>query len=234
MKTIRIGMLVAWLLPIIAQGSQLYTGGVASVSFAETTPFALPEIITVRPTSATFTGNYTEAGIGVIGFRFRAGTDLPSSLYLELAGGTSVYQKTFSVGQVGVWQTFMASLDSLAAGGWTVKKGSASDFETALQSVKSVELKIQRSGATAREYTLDELFVDGLPQAAGGATSDGSELSLAWDALQLGAPYTMQESPSLSGPWKDASTVTATSRLQAFSIPTSGTDPQAFFRLRGP
>jgi len=234
MNITRISVLIALLLPLTAKSAQLYTGGVASVSFAETTPFALPEIATVRAVSGSFTGNYAEAGIGVIGFRLQAGTELPSSLYLELAGSTSVYQKTFSVGPVGTWQTYMVSVDSLAAGGWTVKKGSAADFEQALQSVKSVELKIQRSGATAREYALAELVVDSLPQAAGGATADGNDLSLTWDALQLGAPYTMQESPSLSGPWKDASTVTATSRLQAFSIPTSGADPQAFFRLRGP
>ena len=70
--------------------------------------------------------------------------------------------------------------------------------------------------------------------AAGGAVSDGSGFHLAWNALQVGAPYTVQEGPSLDGPWTDTETVTATSRLQQFSLPSRGTTPQAFFRLRGP
>jgi hypothetical protein len=215
-------------------GAWTYTGGAARVRFAKTDPFALPDVATLRPASGSFTGNYAAAGIGVIGFRFRAEAQLPSNLYLEWAGGSSVYQKVFTVHPSGGWQTFMASLASLEEGGWTVIHGTQEGFADALQSVTSVAIKITRTGSTAREYAIDDLFVDAQPQAAGGVSSDGNEFNLAWDALQPGLPYTIQESPSLNGPWKDADTVTATSRLQQFSIPTSGSASQAFFRLRGP
>ena len=76
--------------------------------------------------------------------------------------------------------------------------------------------------------------MDGLPQAAGGVSASRTDLRMVWNYLQLGSSYTMQESPSLNGPWKDAQTVTATSRLQQFSIPANGSAAQAFFRLRGP
>ena len=217
----------------LGAGAWTFTGAVAQVTFAATDPYAIPDAATLRPSSGAFTGNYVEAGIGVIGFRFRSGSQAPSSVYLELTGGTSVFQKVFPVKEVGEWNTYMVSLSGLSEGGWTVKRGAAADFKAALQDIRSVAISIRRSGASSTDYAIDDLFVDGLPQAAGGLTVGGN-LSLAWDALQVGAPYTMQESASLNGPWKDAQTVTATSRLQQFDIPTNGTASQAFFRLRGP
>ena len=216
----------------LGAGAWTFTGAVAQVTFAATDPYAIPDAATLRPSSGAFTGNYVEAGIGVIGFRFRSGSQAPSSVYLELTGGTSVYQKVLDAPPVGEWKHYMVSLQSLEAGGWTVKRGSR-DFVASLADIRSVAISIRRSGASATDYAIDDLFVDGLPQAAGGLTVGGN-LSLAWDALQVGAPYTMQESASLNGPWKDAQTVTATSRLQQFDIPTNGTASQAFFRLRGP
>ncbi len=218
----------------LAMGIWTFTGGVAQVTFDETTPYAIPDVAILRPSSGSFTGNYVEAGLGVIGFRFRCQGQVPSSLYVELSAGGSVYQRVLPVSVSSEWQSYMVSLAGLEEGGWSVKKGSHAGFAAALEEVQSVALKIRRSGASATDYAIDDLFVDGLPQAAGGVSASGSEFSMAWNYLQLGSPYTMQESPSLNGPWKDAQTVTATSRLQQFSIPANGTAAQAFFRLRGP
>ena len=218
----------------LGAGAWTFTGGVAQVTFAETTPYAIPDVATLRPSSGSFTGNYVEAGLGVMGFRFRCQGPVPSSLYVELAAGGSVYQRLLPVSGSSGWQTYMVSLAGLEAGGWTVKKGSRANFAAALEDVQSVAIKIRRSGASATDYAIDDLLVDGLPQAADGASASATDLRMAWNYLQLGEPYTMQESPSLNGPWKDAQTVTATSRLQQFSIPANGTAAQSFYRLRGP
>ena len=218
----------------LGAGGWTFTGGVAQVTFAATTPYAIPDVATLRPSSGAFTGNYVEAGLAVIGFRFRSQGQAPSSLYVELDAGGAVYQRVLPVSPSSEWQSYMVSLASLEEGGWTVKKSSRSDFAAGLADVQSIALKIRRSGASATDYAIDDLFVDGLPQAAGGVSAGATDLSMAWNYLQLGSPYTMQESPSLNGPWKDAQTVTATSRLQQFSIPANGSAAQAFFRLRGP
>ncbi len=218
----------------LGAGSWSFTGGVANAKFANSLPMAIPDIATLRPANAAFTGDYVSAGIGALGFKFRSAVALPSTVYVELKGGGAVYQRIIPVTGVGVWESFMVSLASPEAGNWTVLEGRAEDFREALGDVKSVEIKIHRSGATAREYAIDDLFVDGLPQATGGTAMEGQGLTVAWDAMQVGSPYTMQQSSSLYGPWKDAQTVTATSRLQMFSIPAGGSDSQAFFRLRGP
>ena len=218
----------------LAMGTWTFTGGVAQVTFDETTPYAIPDVATLRPSSGSFTGNYVEAGLGVIGFRFRCQGPVPSSLYVELSAGGAVYQRVLPVSVSSEWQSYMVSLAGVEEGGWTVKKGARADFAASLEDVRSMAIKIRRSGASATDYAIDDLFVDGLPQAAGGVSASRTDLRMVWNYLQLGSSYTMQESPSLNGPWKDAQTVTATSRLQQFSIPANGSAAQAFFRLRGP
>jgi hypothetical protein len=215
-------------------GSWSFTGGIANAKFASSLPMAIPDIASLRPSNAAFTGDYISAGIGVLGFKFRSALALPSCVFVELRGPSAVFQRAVPVAGVGTWSGYMVSLSSAEAGGWTAVEGRAADFEETLRDVKSVEIKIQRSGATAREYAIDDLYVDGLPQATGGVAADGGHVTVAWDAMQAGSPYTMQQSASLSGPWEDVHTVAATSRLQAFSIPAGGSDSQAFFRLRGP
>ena len=215
-------------------GSWAFTGGVAIAKFASTVPLAIPDVAVLKPANAAFTGNYVSAGIGVLGFKFRSATRLPSSVYVELKGGGAIFQRVVPVTGLGVWENVMISLAGFADGGWTVLEGRAEDFPAVLANVSSLEIKVQRGGSAASEYAVDDLYLDALPAASGSAEQAAGEFSLAWDALQIGAPYTMQESPSLNGPWKDATTVTATNRLQRFSIPWNAVAPQFFYRLRGP
>ena len=234
MKRVEIMALYLLLLPAGAMAEQAYTGGLARVEFADTRPFALPEVATLRPTASSCTGNYAAAGAGVIALRLQAQGALPSHVYLELAGEAAVYQKELSVSQVGVWETFLVSLAGFSAGGWTVRRGSAADFEQTLNGVTSLVLKIRRSGAEANACAVADFVVDQAAGAAGGQWTAGSEPSLVWDALQTGAPYTLQESATLGGPWKDTTTQTATGRLQTFVLPQHPAQPHAFYRLRGP
>ena len=218
----------------LGAGGWSFAGGAAQVTFADTTPYAIPDVATLRPSSGAFTGNYAVAGLEVIGFRFRSPDEAPSTLYMELSAGTSIYQRVLPVAPSTDWQTYMVSLVGIDEGGWTAKKGTREDFAKSLEDVRSIAIKIRRNGAAARVYAIDDLFVDGLPQAAGGIPASGGAMSMAWNYLQPGSPYTMQESPSLNGPWTDTETVTATGRLQQFSLPANASAPQLFYRLRGP
>lgn len=217
----------------LGAGSWTISGGSAKVIFDETAPFTVPEVATLTPVSGSFTGNYVAAGIGVLGFRFRAAGEAPSVLYVELAAGTSVYQRILGPVTPGAWASYQVSLDSAEAGNWSVKRGSRAGFAAALAEVKSVSIKVRRSGATAMEYEVDDLFVDGLPAVVGGSTTAG-QMSLAWDALQVGAPYRMERSETLNGPWQDAGSVTPTGRQFQLKISADPAAPLRFYRLRVP
>ena len=217
----------------LGAGSWTISGGSAKVMFDETAPFTMPEVATLIPVSGSFTGNYVAAGLGVIGFRFRAADQAPSVLYVELAAGTSVYQRVLGPVVPGAWASYQVSLASTEAGNWTVKRGTREGFAAALADVKSVAIKVRRSGAAATEYELDDLFVDGLPAMVGGTTSAG-QMSLAWDALQVGAPYRMERSETLTGPWQDAGAVTPTGRQYQLKISADPAAPLRFYRLRVP
>lgn len=215
-------------------GSWSFTGEVARVRFnAANPPIAMPNTGILYPLSGSYTGDYVAAGVEVLGFKFYSETVLPSVVWVEMAAGTSVYQRILPVSQVGVWETFMVPLASAEAGGWTAQEGGLDTFRESLRNVKSVVVKVRRSGVTVVQHALDDLFVDQLPQAAGGVSS-GARLTLAWDAMQVGAPYRMERSDTLSGPWQDAGAVIPTSRLHQVEIPTDPDAPQLFYRLRGP
>ena len=215
-------------------GSWSYTDGVAKVRFNAASPaIAMPNTATLYPVSGSLTGDYVAAGLEVLGLRFRSETGLPSMVWVELTAGGSVYQKILPVSQVGVWETFMVPLTSAEAGGWMAQDGGLENFRESLRDVKSVVLKVRRSGVTVAEHLVDDLFADQPPQVAGGSSA-GGQMTLAWDAMQVGAPYMMQESATLNGPWTDAGAVTPTSRLHQVQIPADPSEPQLFFRLRGP
>jgi hypothetical protein len=216
-------------------GAWTFTGGVAQIVFADSAPYAVPDLATLRPSAAAFTGDFVAAGIELIGFRYRAEQQLPSSLYIEIAGASSVFQRVLSPPPVGAWGYYMVSLADVSSGEWKAKRGNSEDFADALRDVKSVELKIRRSGATQQAHVIDDLFVDGLPKAAGGATQPSAgTMTVGWDALQSGMPYVLQAGASVAGPWTDTETVVPTNRLHHVDLPAAGPAPQQFFRLRGP
>lgn len=215
-------------------GKWTFTGGVARVSMNETTPLAIPDTAVLRLTAGAFTGNYTQAGIEVVGFRFRTGTVEPSDLYLELTTGSGVFQRSLPVPPAGVSNLIMVPLEGVQPGGWRFKRGLTNDFSAALQDVKSIELKIRRAGVTAVDHTVDDFFVDGRPRSGGSMLVAGSAMSMSWGDLQPGGLYMMQQSPSLAGPWTDAAPMAATNRYQSVTLSLDASPTQLFFRLRGP
>ncbi len=215
-------------------GTWSFTGGVAQIVFSDSGYFAVPDLATLRPAAAAFTGDFVAAGVELIGFRYRAEHHAPSSLYLEISGGSSVFQRVLSPPPVGVWAYYMVPLTDAAGGGWTAKRGNIQDFAAALRDVKSVEMKVRRSGVATQAHTIDDLFVDGLPEAAGGTGAPGAgTMTVGWDALQSGMPYVLQASESLTGSWSDVGPVVPTNRLHHVEISVSGPGLQ-FFRLRAP
>jgi hypothetical protein len=219
----------------LGMGAWTFTGGVARVEFMDSTPYAVPDLATLRPAAAAFTGDYVAAAIELIGFRYRADHVLPSSLYVELKGASSLFQRVLSPPPVGVWGYYMVSLADAASGGWKAKRGNNDNFAAALRDVQSLEVKIRRSGVTAQAHVMDDLFVDGLPNAAGGTSVPGAgTMRVGWDALQSGMPYVLQVGASVAGPWTDTGTVLATNHLHHIDLPAAGPAPQQFFRLRGP
>lgn len=223
-----------WVGTVAISGSWSFTGGVARVVFDET-GFPFPDEATLSnqaaATSGSFTGNYTAAGVELIGFRFQAATALPSDVLLSLRGGTSVFQRSFglAVAQTGVWYTLAASLANAEQGGWTNHSGSMAEFSAALQDVKAVSVRIIRSGATEQHYLVDELFLDHLPQQAG-LSAQGDQLSLQWTALRTETIYSLEGTTNLlTAPWTPLQTFAATNRNQRLQCP--GTNAFQFFRL---
>lgn len=218
-------------------GSWVFTGGAARVNFVDTGfPFPIVGRLSNAPTASggSFTGNYDAAGIELIGFRFLSNTDMPASVSLELGGPTSVYQRIYYPSQTGVWHTFAASLRSVELGGWTNLQGPVTDFDQVRQNVKYVIIRVERAGTTARQYLIDDIFLDRLPVVGPLTPSTGAFFSLQGDYLRTNETYRIEAATNLTSAWSPVASMVATSRLQQFSIPSDDSPSQTFFRLRGP
>ena len=217
-------------------GGWSFTGGVARVTFVDTTPVPIPDtgVLSNSPSASSgiFTGNYVAAGIGMIGFRVMAPTELPSGIVLRWGGSTSVYQRQFFIAHTGVWVACAASLVDVDAGPWTVIEGSADDFDAARQDVRFVSVRLQRSGTTAHAYLIDDMVADALP--AGGVPSvlaNGS-VSMRWDYLQTNVAYRLESTPDLDGVWTVEHIITATNRWMW--VARTNTSHRLFWRLIQP
>ena len=219
----------------LGAGSWNFTGGVAQVKFSNTSPIAIPDMATLRLGHAAFTGDYVSAGIELMGFRFRSGVALPSVVFAELKTARGIYQRNVPVSQVGVWEDVTVLLTGEEEGGWTPTEDTQPPLKDALREVEGLSLVIQRSGATSRDYMVDEWYVMGLPRAGGGGLGvQGDGVRMSWGSLRAGTTYTVQESSGLGGTWQDVSTLAATGTLNDFVLPKDADQSQSFYRLRGP
>lgn len=216
-------------------GSWTLTGSVARLNFNDTgLPFPIVGSLSNTPTASggSFTGNYDVAGVEMIGFSFLSNTDMPSSVTILLGGPTTVYQRIYYPTQTGVWHTFAASLKSVELGGWTNLQGPSTDFDQVRQNVKYVTIRVERAGTTARQYLIDDIFLDRLPAAGALTTSTGAFFSLHCDYLRTGVEYRVESSLDVTGTWVLAQTLIATNRNQGVDVTNSAL--RAFFRIFGP
>lgn len=173
--------------------------------------------------SGSFTGDYPQAGINLVGFSFYAAQVVPAAGYaiLEWGGSTSIYQRGFTVGTTGVWYEFKASLADEAAGSWTVLQGSVDDFSSARQSVKFVRIRVNRNGIPQHEFRVDDVYLEGEPDAT---TLDlgGGLFSSIWDALHTGKTYHVESSPEVTGTWSVAQSFVATNVQHLITLTNVG------------
>jgi hypothetical protein len=212
-------------------GTWTFTGGVARVVFAPVPLF--PDIGTLSnapgATSGSFTGNFDNAGIDVVGFSFLALNALPASSVVELewGGGTSVYRRSFSITQTGLWYNCVASLLEEDKNQWTVSKGSLTDFATARQSVTHVAVRLARTLSVSHQFLIDDLFVAGMPGSAS-MTRDATG-RIEWDGLLAGIGYQVQSTTNLiAAPWVAVESLTATGILHTTIITNAAKEGEAF------
>lgn len=194
----------------------------------------LPEtgILRLVPSSApAFTGDYEAAAITAIGFCFMAPTQTPSRqlVVLEWGNTNAVFLRTFTIATTGVWHACVASLENPSA--WTPVLGSLADFATTRRDVTHIAIRCTRTGITARDYLIDDLFVAGRPTGAF-VIAEANRFRIGVEHLLPGQSYLLETADTLAGPWLPAQTITATNTLDLLSVTNDA--PALFLRLRFP
>ena len=170
-----------------------------------------------------FVGDYLAAGVTAVGFHFLAEDALPSVLKLELTAGTNVFFQDLRPRMlaVGVWNRFLVSLAAGDAGRWV--GGPASELVNGLTNVSRVAIRVTTSGAGARAFRLDDVFLDRLP-----FLRPVDETSVLVDGLRTGFVYGVERADALGGVWTNVASFAATNRTETLVV----TNPSATLFLR--
>lgn len=172
-----------------------------------------------------FVGDYHAAGIEAIGFSFLAEDAQPSVLKLELTAGTNVFFQDLRPRMValGVWNRCLVSLAAADADRWA--GAPASDLATSLTNVVRVAIRVTTSGAGARAFRLDDVFLDRLP-----FLRPTSETTVMADGLRTGFVYGVEMADALGGAWTNVASFAATNRAETLVI---SNQPAALFLRLG-
>lgn len=196
------------------------------------TPQSGKFIATNTASGGAFIGDYDAAGLVLMGFSIYAADVLPSAVLLRWHGGDgfAYFRGGLATNLIttGVWYSLVFSLQDKAAGGWV--GSSATNFAAARQAVTRIELQIDRNGATAQHYAVDNFFVDAVPSVT--AFSAGAlPPHLAIAPLQTNATYHIDASVTPTGAWTSAELLVATNRTMTWPIPDPGAFTTRFFRI---
>jgi hypothetical protein len=212
-------------------------GGQAQITFFNTEPpFPYKGTLSNAPTasSGSFTGNYDQAGINIIGFTFRAPQFLPSEIIeLDWGGSTSVFRQGFSVTQTGVWYNFYASISDKSKHEWGAIKGNLSDFSAARQSVRFVSVRVTTSASTNQTvYEIGSIYLDNEPEIGGLAAINSVESQIRGEYLLTNILYNVESAPDVTGTWSQAQTFLPTNHIQWINVTNSSS--RQFWRFVRP
>lgn len=160
-----------------------------------------------------FVGDYRAAGVEALGFDFLAEDAQPSVLKLELTAGTNVFFQDLRprMTAVGEWNHFLVSLADGDADRWA--GAPASELSTSLTNVIRVAIRVTTSGAGARAFRLDDVFLDRLP-----FLRPTSESTVMADGLRTGFAYGVETTDMLGGAWTNVASFAATNRTEMLVI----------------
>lgn len=209
-----------------------FTDGYARCSFAQQFGPPTPESARLACTNGSagaFTGNFAAADAQIVGFDFMALTTLPVGLKLFLRGGVTEYQRALATipAQTGVWYTLAIDVTGKAKGAW-VGAGGEAEFTATLAAVDEIYIEVERSGAAAQEYRIDNVYLDCAPVAAGSDVVSGVP-TFAWSHVRSNRVYTARASTDLDGgAWMEATVFTASA--STVQVPWTN-EPVAYHHL---
>lgn len=188
-------------------------GGQAQVTLpASPAPQSAILLCTGALSSASFTGDYATADLGLLGFRFRAAQVLPSVLTLRWMRGTNGYFRNLQhlIAATGIWYAIYCSMEDKDTGGWS--GDDAGLFSYVRGGVDSVSVSVLTPSTLApATFQVDDLMVDHLHRATYAGHDAGTSGSILWDHLQSNATYRVEMATSPGQAWIEASTVVASS-----------------------
>ncbi len=180
--------------------------------------------------SGAFTGDYTAAGVTLIGFSVLLEIKAPASeLSLAWSSGSNTFTRNFreAAAQTGVWYQFAVTLAGKTNGLWD-GVGSEQDFQDALAQVDSVAFVAKSPLFDAMTVYLDDVFIERMHASTKVQTSTNGYGDITWSYVRSNIAYRLEYSDALAAGWSTAAVVTATSTSLVTSVPLTNTPDRAY------
>ena len=172
--------------------------------------------------SAQFVGDYSAAGVQLIGFEFYPEDALPDGLTITLSadGAGVVSDVTGRATTVGSWNQIAVPVTATATSFWqSVNGGQLTDI---LSNVQEFRIDVGVETESAQGYRIRNIFLDLLPVAADIQIPLASGPEIAWDHLRTNWNYRVDASTNLIDQvWASAGQFTATNRVTGFVAGTN-------------
>lgn len=186
--------------------------------------------------SGSYTGNYVTAGINLIGFDFMAESTGPATFNLDLIYGTNRMSVALvdRVVPSNGWQTIAVSLRHKADGPW-FGPANEGQFQTWLQDISGVEIRIVRHADQAEIYRLDNFFAVRQSAMTEMVNVGPEAMAMAWTDVLIGRQYRVEATQNLSGnEWIPIALMVTTNNTMYFVDEDVSAFPHRAYRITLP
>lgn len=236
----------SWVQGLNTHWSGSFTNDMARVSVNPISGFpSISKNVVLSSSTNTlpFSGNYTDAGIELIGFKFFAESrpsdgDYPLPLYLQWGNESNTFETLFAVAETGRWYSFEAALRPEYASQWVDLSGNNLEyFASTLRAVEFVRLTFNGAsttlspGAPSHIYYIDDIYIDRMPVLSSRPGINANTLEVSASRLRTNESYVIESSTNLvTQIWQQLGSFAATSSSSVTNYPS--TNDALFLRIR--
>jgi hypothetical protein len=208
------------------------TNGVVRFRFhPQSIPLPQTGVLSATNTSSggAFYGDYRNAQLALIGFRVFCSNQVPAEINLVLRSQGVSYRRNLSsvVTATGQWHAVCVALTSTNEGRWIGPAGEET-FRATLTNITAAQIEIARSGASAQDYVIDDIFVEIAPGATASVISN--DWVIVWSPVISNRAHRVQRASEPGAAWQDIASVTSVAYSLVTALPlTNG--PVGIYRL---
>ena len=182
-----------------------------------------------------FAGNYTSAGIAMVGFEIWPVHSLPSTVSVDLIRDSSgvISIVTDRIDTVGAWNNIFVPVDLGHSHLWQSAGPGGTTLASVITNVTSFRIYLETLSGSEVEFRFRNVFLAELPFVDTFSPGLANAVDIQWNAVRSNWTYQVDASIDLtSGVWSNVGSFVATDTTADFVDTDAADHPQRTYRLR--